>query len=115
MVARGGGFATPAPGASGLVRWWLVTIGQRLEKGNNGVFLCITKAEMTHLLRIDVGRLFRRRPACHLLAGIPGLAPRKHIPRVVEMHNLLQAFEVPVVHVGFDEIRSRPFVDIAQR
>ena len=115
MVARGGGFATPALGASGLVRWRLVTIGQRLEKGNNGVFLCITKAEMTHLRRIDVGRLFRRWPACHLLAGVSGLAPRKHIPRIVEMHNLLQVFEVAVVRVGFDEIRSRSFVDIAQR
>ena len=40
---------------------------------------------------------------------------RQDVPRVVEVHDRLEALEVTIVSIGFDEVWMGPLVHIAQR
>src|SRR5262249_59949573 len=76
-------------------------------------FLLGCQSEATDC-RIYVLLYFRGRPTRRLLSCISVGTTGKAIARVVEMDHFLQVLEVAVVHIGFDEIRSRPPVDISQ-
>ena len=43
-----------------------------------------------------------------------GLAAWKYVARVVEVHDRLQAREIPIVHIGFHKARVGPLVHIAE-
>src|SRR5215831_16013098 len=60
------------------------------------------------------GRRLRHGPAPRALAFVIGLAARKGVAGIVEMHDRLPAFEVSVVPVGLHEIGRGPFIDVAQ-
>jgi hypothetical protein len=77
-------------------------------------FSAALQAQPSHSFGIDVVGRLRCGPARRILAGIIGLTARQDVPRVVEMHDLLQAGEVSIVTVGFHEGRVGPLVDIAQ-
>src|ERR1019366_3663866 len=80
-------------------------VGERLHEGDDLVFFRGRQTEFTnrHVLRLwDLGC----RPAVHLLLGSRGAVSRfhierVHIPRVIEVDDLLQALQVSVVHICF--------------
>src|SRR5216683_2952931 len=91
-----------------------VSIRQGLHERNDGILLILAEAEIAELARVHVCDDLRRRPARDLLAGIISRAARQDVACVVEMHDVLEAGEVPIVHVGFDKGRVWPLVDVAQ-
>ncbi len=92
----------------------LVTIRQRPKKCDNLVLLPSRQTQPPDRL-VDVFPNLRCRPASNLFTRIVlTLASPQTIARVIEMHHFLQALQVPVVHVGFDKIRTRPLVGIPQ-
>src|SRR5215813_4554040 len=75
---------------------------QRLQERNQVIFFCIGQAQIRdrHVLVVV---LLGHRPARYLFhrpfRAVPGLdIERELVARVVEMHDLLQAQQIPVVH-----------------
>src|SRR5271166_375153 len=80
-------------------------IRQRLQESDELVFFCVGQTEIADR-QVLVVLLFRHRPAGYLLYRAFRAMPRQDresvfVTRVVEMHDFLQAQEIPVVHVGF--------------
>src|SRR5665647_2451994 len=78
-------------------------VAERLQEGDDRMFLAGRQAEMAYLRGVDVLRDLGRRPR----GG--GVA------RVIEVHDRPEALEVAVVPVGLDEARGGPLGDVAQR
>ena len=70
---------------------------------------------MADCLCIHVQGCFWRRPTCFFLPSVAWLALRKQVPCVVKMNGLLEALEIAIVSVGFDEFGIRPLIDVSQR
>ena len=91
------------------------TVRERLHEADQCIFLLVGQAEPPHALCIDVVGRFRRGPAADALPRIIGAAARQKIARVVEVHDRLEALEVTVVPIGFDEGWIGALVHIAKR
>jgi hypothetical protein len=78
-----------------------------LHKADQRIFLLVGQAEPPHALCVHVVGRLRRRPACDALARIIGPAARQDIACVVEMHDRLEALEVTIVSIGFDQIAAQ--------
>src|SRR6266700_7583773 len=90
-------------------------IRQRLYEAHEGVLLFLRQTQPPDSLRVHVGGRLRCRPARRAFARIVGLAARQDVARVVEMHDGLQAREIPVVRIGLYKARIRSLIDVAQR
>ena len=91
-----------------------VAVGERLQESDEGVFFLVGQLKVAELPFIEVGGVLWLRPTGDLLAGIAWLALGQDVPRVIEMHDLFQAFEVAIVHVSLDETWCGTHVDVAQ-
>src|SRR5579859_5845884 len=91
-----------------------ISVRQRLEEADQGILLVIAQAEIAELADVEILNDFGRGPARYSFAGIIRFASRQDVTRIVEVHDVLQAGEIAVVHVGFDEARVRAPVDIAE-
>ena len=98
------------------VRVWVgIPVGQRPQKRDNLVFFLVRESEIA-CGGIDVVGDFGSRPARQLFCAgraRPALA-LVDVPRIVEVHDLFEALQIAVVHIGLNEIRVRAHVDIAQ-
>src|SRR5713226_3943502 len=92
----------------------LVAIGQGLQEGDEGIFFLVGQLKVAELAFVEVGWVLWLRPAGDLFAGVAWLALGQDVPRVINMHDLFQAFEVAVVHVVLDEGWHGTHVDVAQ-
>src|SRR5450759_1602679 len=81
----------------------LVAIGEGAQERDDGKLLPMVQSKIPHLGSVDVVGHFWRRPS---RAG--------HVPRVVEVNDLLQRLEVAIVSVGLYEVLGGPQVDVAQ-
>ena len=93
----------------------LPTVTKRPEEGNDCVLLRVGQSKPSHEPRVHVRGCFRCRPAAYSFTGIIRLATRQDVARVVEVHDRLEALEIAIVAIGFDEIRIGPLVHVAQR
>src|SRR6266851_3374450 len=93
----------------------LVAIGQGLQESDEGIFFLAGQFQVAQLPFVEVGWVLGLGPAGDLFAGIAWLALRQDVAGVIEMHDLFQAFEVAIVHVGLDETWRGTHVDVAQR
>src|SRR5260370_20990820 len=66
-------------------------------------------------MRVEFSGDFWCGPARPPFTGRAGGAARQRVARVVEVHDLLEAFEVAVLRVCLHERGVRPLVDIADR
>src|SRR5437868_9599966 len=77
------------------------TVGERLQERDNLVFFCIAQTEITNC-PVDIVRHLGPRPAVYFFdrswRAVSGSnVEPKHVARVVEMDELIQALDVPAV------------------
>lgn len=99
-------------GATG--RSGLITVGEGLHEGHQGVFFGIGELQVAQLGGVHGERQFGLGPAGHLFAGGAGRAGGENVAGVVEVDDLLQALEVAVVAEGLDEVGRGLLVHVAQ-
>ena len=102
-----------------LARSRIVAIGEGFEEGHNLILFVVGEVKIADR-HIEISADVRRWEAVDVealpFAGLTGLH-LVFVPRVVEVHNLFEALEVTVVHVGFDEGMRREAgaeIDVAE-
>src|SRR5665811_1763405 len=98
---------------------WLVSVREGLEVGDDRSFIGRAEAEVSELDGVDVRLDLGGGPAVGLQrfrlgVGARARAPGKHVARVVEVDDGLEALEVAVGSVRLDDAQARPEVDVAQ-
>src|ERR1022692_5181350 len=91
-----------------------ITVCQCLHECDNLIFLLAGKSKVTELPSVHRFGMFGRRPTAHLLSGIASLALWERVAGIIKVDHFLERFQVAVVHVGLDEIRARPLIDVSQ-
>src|SRR5713226_5722809 len=92
----------------------LVAVGKGLQESDEGIFFLVGQFEVAELPFIEVGWVLWLGPAGDLFAGVVWLALGQDVPRVIEMHDLFEAFEVAIVHVSLHKGWRGTHVDVAQ-
>jgi hypothetical protein len=106
--------AAECAGSFSLMRLWRhKPVSEGLQKRHQLILLLTGQPEITDR-GVHVLPYFRCRPARHLFSRGALQTAAELVARVVEMDDFFQALEVAIVHISFDEIRARPFVDVAQ-
>ena len=90
-------------------------VAERLHEAYQRIFLFVRKPEPPHELGVHIVDGLWHRPARRTLAGVIGGAAPQDVARVVEVHDRLEALEVTIVSVGFNEAGIGSLVHIAQR
>ena len=78
-----------------------MAIRESVQESDQGILFLIREFKVAELPLVEIGRVLGRWPASDLFAGITYIAPGQNVPCIVKVHDLFQAFEVTVVHVGF--------------
>src|SRR5512145_1992904 len=91
----------------------LITVSEGLQKRHDLVFLLIGQPEAPDR-HVHVLWELRGGPARRLLSRSAMRATGEFIACVVEVDDFFQALKVSIVHIGLDEIGTRPLVHIPQ-